>query len=96
MPKANNLKAMALNMMAGNQATSSNADAAAELAFHALAQSTEQTAEPLPQLRGSPDNVMLKTETLKFVRAYNRIRDPKVREALNAMTKAMAKGAGTP
>ena len=44
----------------------------------------------------SPDDVMLKTETLKFVRAYYRIRDPKVREALHAMTEAMAKGAGRP
>ena len=42
----------------------------------------------------SPDDVMLTRETLKFVRAYYRIRDPRVREALNALTKAMAKGAG--
>ncbi len=27
----------------------------------------------------SPDDVMLKTETMKFVRAYYRIRDPKLR-----------------
>ena len=46
--------------------------------------------------RRSPDNVMLKTETLKFVRAYDRIRDPKVRDAVRRMTIAMAKGAGSP
>ena len=37
----------------------------------------------------SPDDVMLKIETMKFVRAYGRIRDPEVREALHAMIKAM-------
>ena len=41
-------------------------------------------------------DVMVKRETLKFVRAYYRIRDPKVRETLHAMTRAMAKGAGSP
>ena len=44
----------------------------------------------------SPDNVMVKRETLELVRAYYRIRDPKVSKALRAMTKAMAKGAGSP
>ena len=44
----------------------------------------------------SPDNVMGKRETLELVRAYYRIRDPKVSKALRAMTKAMAKGAGSP
>ncbi len=44
----------------------------------------------------SLDDVMLKRETLKLVRAYYRIRDPKVRKALHAMTKAMAKSAGSP
>ena len=44
----------------------------------------------------SEDDVMLKSETLEMVRAYYRIRDPKVRKALHALTKAMAKGAGTP
>ena len=43
----------------------------------------------------SPDDVMVKTETLKLVRAYYRIPDPKVRDALRRMTKAMAKGAGS-
>ncbi len=40
----------------------------------------------------SPDDVMVKRETLKFVRAYYRIRDPKVRDALRRMAQAMAKG----
>ena len=44
----------------------------------------------------SPDDVVDKRETMELVRAYYRIRDPKVRGALHAMTKAMAKGAGTP
>ena len=44
----------------------------------------------------SPDDVMVKRETLELVRAHYRIRDPKVRKALHALTKAMAKGAGTP
>ena len=39
----------------------------------------------------SPDDAMLKRETLELVRAYYRIRDPKVREALRHMTEAMAK-----
>ncbi len=43
----------------------------------------------------SPDDVIRKRETLELVRAYYRIRGPKVREALHAMTKAMAKGAGS-
>ena len=38
---------------------------------------------------------MVKRETLELVRAYYRIRDPKVRKALHAMTKTMAKGAGS-
>ncbi len=38
---------------------------------------------------------MLKRETLELVRAYYRIRDPNVREALHAMAKAMAKDAGS-
>ena len=42
---------------------------------------------------GSPDDVMVKRETMELVRAYYRIRDPKVREALHRMTQAMAKGA---
>ena len=44
----------------------------------------------------SPDDVMARRETLELVRAYYRIREPKVRKALHAMTKAMAKGAGSP
>ncbi len=43
----------------------------------------------------SPDDVMVKTETLKLVKAYGRISDPAVREALVRMTKALAKRAGT-
>ncbi len=43
----------------------------------------------------SPDDVMVKRETLELVRAYYRIRDPKVRKALHAMTMAMGKGAGS-
>ncbi len=46
-------------------------------------------------LRRSRDDVMLKIETLKFVRAYYRIRDPELRGALQAMIKAMGKGAGS-
>ncbi len=44
----------------------------------------------------SPDDVMVKRETLELVRAYYRIRDPKVREAIRRMALAMAFGAGTP
>ena len=43
----------------------------------------------------SPDDVMVKTETMELVRASYRILDPKVREALHAMARAMAKGAGS-
>ena len=39
---------------------------------------------------------MYKRETLELVRAYYCILDPKVRDALRYMAKAMAKGAGTP
>ena len=46
--------------------------------------------------RRSSKDVMVKRETLELVRAYYRIRDPKVRDALWRMTKAMAKGAGSP
>ena len=46
--------------------------------------------------RRSRDDVMLKIETMKFMRAYNRIRDPEVREALWRMIKAMGKRAGSP
>ena len=42
------------------------------------------------------DDVMLKRETLELVKAYYRIRDPKVREALNAMFKALGKAVKTP
>ncbi len=38
----------------------------------------------------SPDDIMVKRETLEFVRAYYRIGDPAVRERLFGMTKAMA------
>ena len=44
----------------------------------------------------SSDDVMLKRETLELVRAYYRIRDPNVRDALRRMAFAMAKGAGSP
>ena len=43
----------------------------------------------------SPDDVMVKRETMELVRAYYRIRDPKVRAALHRMTHAMAKVAGS-
>ena len=43
----------------------------------------------------SPDDGMLRRETLELVRAYYRIRDPRARKALNALTKAMAEGAGS-
>ena len=46
--------------------------------------------------RQSPDDMAVKRETMKLVRAYYRIRDPKVRDALRRMTIAMAKGAGSP
>ena len=44
----------------------------------------------------SPDDVMARRETMELVRAYYRIRDPKVRDALRYMVKAMATGAGSP
>ncbi len=40
--------------------------------------------------------LMDKRETLELVRAYYRIRDPKVRDAIRRMAIALAKGAGTP
>ena len=40
-----------------------------------------------------PDDSMHKRETLELVKAYYRVRDPKVRNALRGMTLAMAKGA---
>ncbi len=43
----------------------------------------------------SQDDVMVKRETMELVRAYYRIRDPKVRDALRYMAFAMAKGAGS-
>ncbi len=45
--------------------------------------------------RRSPDNVMLKRETLELVDAYYRIPDPKMRDALRRMAIALAKGAGS-
>ncbi len=44
----------------------------------------------------SAPDLMDKRETLELVRAYYRIPDPKVRDALRRMTKAMAKGAWSP
>ncbi len=44
----------------------------------------------------SAPDLMNKRETLELVRAYYRIRDSKMRDALRHMTKAMAKGAGSP
>jgi transcriptional regulator with XRE-family HTH domain len=41
----------------------------------------------------SADDVMLKRETLELAKNYYRISDPKVRDALGHLTKAMAKGA---
>ena len=45
--------------------------------------------------RRSPDDVMVKGETLELVDAYYRIPDPKMRDALRRMANAMAKGAGS-
>ena len=44
----------------------------------------------------STPDAMDKRETLELVRAYYRIRDPKVRDALRHIANAMAKRAGTP
>ena len=38
----------------------------------------------------SPDNILVKRETLEFVRAYYRIGDPVARKHLFELTKAMA------
>ncbi len=38
----------------------------------------------------SPDNILLKRETLEFVRAYYRIGDPAARKGLSDLIKAMA------
>ncbi len=38
----------------------------------------------------SPDDIWLKTETLKFVRAYYRIGDPAARKGLRKLVQAMA------
>ncbi len=45
--------------------------------------------------RRSRDDVMLRRETLELVRAYYRIRDPKVRDALRHMASSLAKGVGS-
>ncbi len=42
-----------------------------------------------------PDDVLFKFETLKLVKAYYGISDPKVREALGRLIKAAARRAGT-
>ncbi len=47
------------------------------------------------QESSAPD-LMDKRETLKLVRAYYRIGEPKVRDALRRLAIAMAKGAGSP
>ncbi len=44
----------------------------------------------------SAPDLMNKRETLELVRAYYRIRDRKVRDALRRMASDMAKGAGSP
>ena len=46
-------------------------------------------------LAESFDNMMSKRETLELVKAYYRIPDPAVRDALRKMAKAMAKGLGS-
>ncbi len=46
------------------------------------------------QESSAPDP-MDKRETLEMVRTYYRIRDPKMRDALRYMAKAMAKGVGS-
>ncbi len=38
----------------------------------------------------SPDDIVVKRETLEFVRAYYRIGDPAARKGLFDLTKAMA------
>ena len=43
----------------------------------------------------SAPDLMDKSETLELVRAYYRIRDPKVRDALRHMASSLAKGAGS-
>ncbi len=40
--------------------------------------------------RGRPDDIMLKRETLEFVRAYYRISDPAARKRLVGLTRAIA------
>ncbi len=47
-------------------------------------------AVPQPARSGALDGVMLKRETLEFVRAYYRIGDPAARMHLFELTKAMA------
>ena len=44
----------------------------------------------------SAPELMDKRETMELVRAYYRIRDPKVRDILRRLFQAMAKGAGSP
>ncbi len=43
----------------------------------------------------SAPDLMDKSETLELVRAYYRIRDPKVRDALRHMASSLAKGVGS-
>ena len=57
--------------------------------------------DDMPGLRGgvqepSAPDLKDKRETLELMRAYYRIRDPKVRDIMRRLIQAMAKGAGTP
>ncbi len=49
-----------------------------------------ENAVPHPVSSGALGGVMLKRETLEFVRAYYRIGDPAARKGLSDLTKAMA------
>ena len=55
----------------------------------------ESFFEEIEEEGSSSDDVMLTRETMELVRAYYRIRDPKVKKALHAMIKAMGKRAGS-
>ena len=48
-------------------------------------------AGPAPSGNGQEPDVLLKSETLKFVRAYYRITDPSARKQVYQLVKALAK-----
>ncbi len=68
------------------------------LLCHVLDVSIEYFFEGLEEgvTASSEDDVMVKRETLKLVRAYYRIRDPNVRDAIRRMAFAMAKSVVSP